>query len=142
MLCDAMCLSFKSVVRHFRESCLIRTRCGLVFHPFFFLSTFPLKIILLTVMNYHSIHTQQDGLVFWPCKALSHEAHPCLRASVRAVFTVPLFERQLDRRRKVTLVATTASLQRTRFSSLVVAVDRRYKVPIMVLACPCLALSR
>ena len=45
--------------------------------------------------------------------------------------SVASFEQQLDSGYKVTLVATTANLQRRSFSSPVVAADGRYKFTIM-----------
>ena len=45
-------------------------------HPFLFFTTFPLCFILLTVMNNHSIHAQQDGLVDWPHKVLLQVLSP------------------------------------------------------------------
>ena len=45
-------------------------------HPFLFFTTVPLCFILLTVMNNHSIHAQQDGLVDWPHKVLLQVLSP------------------------------------------------------------------
>ena len=64
------CVTCKTTVRRSHASCLIRARRGLIFHPFLFLSIFPLYFILLTVMNNHLIHAQQDGLVDWPYKVI------------------------------------------------------------------------
>ena len=47
------------------------------------------------------------------CIGDARDAHPCLGASVKDYLSVVLFERQSVRRRKVTLVATTACLQCT-----------------------------
>ena len=60
------CVCLKTIIHRSRVSCLIRIRCGLIFHLFFFLSTITLHFIHLTVMNTHLIHGQQDGLVAWP----------------------------------------------------------------------------
>ena len=75
LLCDAKCVPFLNInVCHSRASCPIRTRRGLIFHPFHFLSTFPLNFILRAVMNNHLIHAQQDGLIAWPYEVLLQQA--------------------------------------------------------------------
>ena len=63
----------------------MRTRGGLIFHPFLFLSTFPIYFVRLTVMNNHSIDAQQDGLVDWPYKVIFQVMSPIppLRSAVQ-----------------------------------------------------------
>ena len=72
MHCDAKCVTFKTIVRRSRASCLILTRRGLIFHLFLFFITLLHSETLLTVMNNHLIHAQQDGLVDLPYKVLLH----------------------------------------------------------------------